>query len=106
MKLYHVTTPEAARAIKTHGFRDTRGSYGMTDANGAPFELVGVFLADRRVDSQEGVSLRASVFFVVEIPASVLNDYELVEDGKQFREWCVPARLVNKYFKQRTPREC
>ena len=31
----------------------------------------------------------------VEIDEDLLADYEVIEDGKPYREWCAPAELVN-----------
>jgi hypothetical protein len=34
----------------------------------------------------------------VEFPDEVdLDDFELVEDEKPYREWCVPAQLINEH---------
>ena len=32
----------------------------------------------------------------VEIDEELLADYEVIEDGKPYREWCAPAELVNR----------
>ena len=35
----------------------------------------------------------------------MIEPYELIEEGqgKGYREWCVPAEVVNKYFSKRVP---
>lgn len=34
----------------------------------------------------------------VELPDDVdLGDFEVIEDGKPYREWCVPAALINAH---------
>jgi len=89
MILFHRTTVEAARAILAEGFRDARGSYGL------PIVLQGVFVSDRPVDCNEGA--KGDVLLSIELAASEneLADFEIVEDGKTWREWIVPAKLLN-----------
>ena len=36
--------------------------------------------------------------FEVTIPDDVdFDDYELIEEGMPYREWCVPAELLNRF---------
>ena len=85
MICYHTT--DAAERILDHGFRDSTGSYGLS------FELTGVFLGDSPMDINEGAT--GNQVLRVEFPDDVdLDDFELVEDGKPYREWCVPAELI------------
>lgn len=86
MICYHTT--DAAEAILRHGFRDSTGSYGLT------IELTGVFLGDSPMDINEGA--KGDQVLRVEFPDDVdLGDFELVEEHKPYREWCVPAALIN-----------
>jgi hypothetical protein len=89
MILYHVTTQEHAAAILEGGFRDGTGTY-MTDQT-----LTGVFLSDRPLDENEGAC--GGVVLEVDLAAdeNELADRELIEDGKGYREWIVPAALIN-----------
>ena len=103
MKLYHTTTLEGAEIIKRQGFRDNRGSYGLSYENGTPFYISGVFFSDRPLDCNDGLSQDVSQVFVIEIPCDVIDPYELVEEGKGYREWCIPTVVVNKYFTEREP---
>jgi hypothetical protein len=89
MIVFHRTTEVAARAILAEGFRDASGSYGL------PIVLEGVFVSDRPVDCNEGA--KGDALLSIELAASEneLVDFEIVEDGKTWREWIVPARLLN-----------
>jgi hypothetical protein len=86
--LYH-RTPVAA-AIEEEGFRDGAGSYGLANTT-----LEGVFLSDVPLDVNEGAE--GDDVLEVRIGEDVdLREYELVEDAKGYREWCVPASLLNE----------
>jgi hypothetical protein len=88
MATYFHTT-DAADAIILDGFRDGEGSYmlvGMT--------LRGVFIADVPVDVNEGA--KGEDVLEVVLPDDVdLDDYEIVCEIGTYREWCVPAELIN-----------
>jgi hypothetical protein len=90
MPTYFHTT-DAAAAILRDGFRDGTGSYLL-----ASLTLTGVFLADMPVDVNEGA--RGDQVLAVELPDDLdLDPFELIEDMKPYREWCVPAQLVNEH---------
>lgn len=87
MICYHTT--DAAEAILREGFRDATGSYMIVG-----FELTGVFLGDSPMDINEGA--KGDQVLRVEFPDDVdLAEYELIEEHKPYREWCVPAALIN-----------
>ena len=87
MICYHTT--DSADEIRRHGFRDATGSYLMTT------ELTGVFLGDRPMDINEGA--KGDQVLRVEFPDDVdLDEFELKEDEKPYREWCVPAALIKE----------
>jgi hypothetical protein len=73
----------------------------VTDSATAPgalasLTLTGVFLADMPVDVNEGA--RGDQVLAVELPDDLdLDPFELIEDMKPYREWCVPAQLVNEH---------
>ena len=89
MILYHVTSSENAAAIKRDGFRDTGG---MTESGHR-----GVWLADRPLDANEGAPYTV---IAVDLPLSMadLDQYEWKEEGKGYREWLIPAAVINKYW--------
>jgi hypothetical protein len=91
MILYHVTTSDRARTILQHGFRDGTGPYGLEG-----IELRGVFLSDRPLDSNAGLPLDADTVIVVTIDCDegAIADFELIEEGKEYREWCVPREVL------------
>ena len=86
MIFYHRTP--AAQAIVSGGFRDATGSYGFG------IMLTGVWLADQPLDSNEGA--KGEELLEVSVPDEVdLSGFEFIEDEKGYREWCVPAALIN-----------
>ncbi|MER8438341.1 hypothetical protein NKH36_00060 [Mesorhizobium sp. M1312] len=66
-------------------------------------EMRGVFLSDRPLDANEGVALGADTILAVEfsVPLSILDDYELVEEGKGYREWTVPSDFIRQFARTR-----
>jgi hypothetical protein len=87
--VYHTTA--ASAAILRGGFRDATGSYGYVNR-----ELTGVWLGDRPMDINEGA--KGDQVLRVEFPDGVdLDEFEVIEDGKPYREWCVPAALINEH---------
>lgn len=84
---YHRTTEGRAVSILANGFRDgTERPVG---------DLIGVFLSvDPNLGEEE---VPDGVVLVIDLPDSEsdLSYYELVEEGKPYREWLVPAALIN-----------
>lgn len=88
MKVYHRT--DHADAILGGGFRDAQGSYGLEG-----LVLRGAWISDVPLDANEGAH-RARLLGA-EIPEHRLLDYEIVEEGKRYREFCVPSEILNQY---------
>jgi hypothetical protein len=90
MILYHRTYN--GDAILRDGFRDEDGSYMLED-----FALRGVFLSDKPLDANEGAG--GDKLLEVTLPEDCcdFSYYELVEDGKPYREWCIPAEVINRH---------
>jgi len=85
--LYHRTA--SADAILREGFRDDEGSYGF-----GTITLRGVFLSNVPLDFNEGA--KGDDLLAVEVPDDLdLDNFELVQEGAPYREWCVPADLLN-----------
>ena len=87
LTVFHRTTRDAAIQILRGGFRDTTARY-LTDR-----EWSGVLISDRPLDNSEGASGEA--LLQVEIAEDQLAAFEWVEDGKPYREWLVPAAVLN-----------
>jgi hypothetical protein len=87
MKVYHRTS--ATQAILAGGFKDTCGSYGTAQL------VEGVWVSDRPLDGNSGAY--GDTLLVLEIPEDVLTEYEWVQDGNGYREFLVPAQIVNQY---------
>lgn len=85
--LYHRTA--AAEAIVRSGFQDGSGSYGLLN-----HVLTGVFVSDVPLDINEGAT--GPDVLEVSLPLDLdLDDFELVEEKKGYREWCVPATVLD-----------
>jgi hypothetical protein len=88
-RFFHTT--DAATAILADGFRDSTGSYLF-----ANFTLTGVWIADSPLDVNEGA--KDDQVLALDLPDNMeLDEYEIVEDIKGCREWCVPAGLINSH---------
>lgn len=86
---FHRTTARAARQILRDGFRDAESGYMTGDTHR------GVWLSDRPLDANEGAF--GDALLEVEIAEAVIAPYEWVEEGRAFREFLVPAALVNEH---------
>ena len=98
MKLYHVTTHKAATAIMAGGFRDhARRIGGMI--------IDGVWVSDApwydgaTVDAADLPASRVCI--VLALPADQIGEYELVQDDSMYREWCIPAAILNQTTRKR-----
>ncbi len=76
-------------SILEHGFRDTEGTSGT----GMTFS--GVWLSDRPLDFGQGAKGKA--VFLLEIPEEVIEPYEWVQEECPYREFLIPAEIVNRY---------
>lgn len=88
MRLYHRTSAQSAAAIFRSGFKDGRGSY-MT-----VHEYTGVWLSDTPLDENEGAV--GDTLLQVCIDGRKIRKFEWIEEGKPYREWLVPADLLNR----------
>jgi hypothetical protein len=98
MRLYHRTTRARAEAIVSAGFVDTAGWYGLVDeSTGERVRQCGVWLSDVPVDAHEGAEGDTVLRVSLALTDHELAMYELVEapNAKGYREWCIPAALVN-----------
>lgn len=86
MKFFHRTN--AAEAILSEGFRDATRNYMTTE------EHSGVFISNFPLDCNEGT--KGDQLLLLEIPESEVLQYEWEEEGKPYREFCVPAEILNR----------
>jgi hypothetical protein len=87
LTVFHRTTRAIAIQIIRTGFSDTTARY-LTDR-----EWTGVWVSDRPLDYSEGASGEA--LLQVEIAEDRLAGFEWVEPEKTYREWLVPAAVLN-----------
>lgn len=90
MRLFHTT--DAGEAVVSGSVQDATGSYGLLRST-----LTGVFLADVPLDINEGAT--GDDVLAVELPDDLdLTDFEIVDRSGMsgYREWCIPATLLNK----------
>jgi hypothetical protein len=87
MIFYHSTSRENAARIVREGFRD-RTDYYMTSTL-----HTGVWLSDLPLDENEGASSEARL--CLELDEARIAPFEWIEDGKGYREFLVPAAIVN-----------
>lgn len=101
MRLYHVTTSEAAAAIERRGFRDGDDLSGPLRAlmgSGAP---MGVWLSYAPLEPGPDLPPRRyDACFAIDVPRDLLDKYEWIIPGfsaaGDIREaWCVPAAALN-----------
>jgi hypothetical protein len=95
MRLYHTTTAANAEAIRREGFRDGKGHYG-TDRL-----LRGVWLSNVPLDVNDfGGPLDADVLLRVDVTCDEkdLARFECIEEGKRYREWLVPAKVLSRFI--------
>ena len=86
MKLFHAT--EAYEQIERDGFRDGTGKY-LTD-----FEFTGVWVSAEPLDDHPSPEAR---HFEIEVGDLNLEPFEWVEEGKPYREFLVPAEVLNQF---------
>jgi hypothetical protein len=95
MRLYHVTDRAAADAILKQGFADAEVIHDDREV------LIGVWLADRCLAGEDDVGPRtgpvADVALEIDLPARLVETYERRERGKPYREFCVPASVLNRH---------
>jgi hypothetical protein len=95
MILYHRTNRKAAESILCDGFMDGEGTY-LTDR-----VWRGVWLSDRPLDENEGACGDVLLRIHVSVPAREIgNKYEWVEEGKGYREFLIPAEVLNAQVKK------
>jgi hypothetical protein len=75
--------------ILADGFKDN------LDIRRSRKDWIGVWLSARILEQFEGGE--GGEWLVIEIPDSVISDYEYLEGATPYREFLAPAELVNQY---------
>ena len=88
MLYYHRTSRENARSILENGFRDGTGKY-LTNKT-----RKGVWVSNLPLDPDEGAE--GDALLEIRIPKSEVIPFEWVEEEKPYREFLVPARVLNE----------
>jgi len=96
-KLFHRT--DDAEAILTSGFKDGTGRYLTTN------EYSGVWLSNVPLDVNEGAFGDTLLLVELDVAEGELSQFEWIEEGKGFREWLIPAALINAKGKVRIVEE-
>lgn len=89
-RYFHRTKPEVAASILAGGFEDGVGHYLAS----GPLHR-GVWLSNVPLDCDEGA--HGAMLLTVKIAPRYLKRYEWVEEGKPYREFLVPARIINRH---------
>lgn len=89
-RLFHRTSAEAAPKILAEGFLDSWGSFGLANTI-----LEGVFLSNVPLDVNEGTADGPLLEVLLDMSQDDVDRFELIEDRKGYREFCVPAEIVN-----------
>jgi hypothetical protein len=85
---YRTTAANAARTLR-EGFRDHVDLYSQTRGRR------GVLLTDRR--EEDAAAMGGLV--TIEMDESIVAEYEWIEEGKPYRQFLVPAAVVNEHGK-------
>ncbi len=93
MLMFHWTRREVAQAILKDGFRDGIGTY-MTNR-----EHRGVWLTDTEDDPSQGVCGDTCLKVTLDLAEENIAGYEWIQEGFGYREWLVPAELLNANMK-------
>jgi hypothetical protein len=90
---YHRTTAEKARQILKNGFKD------ITSDDSRNPQSRGIWLSDKPLGDNEGAEGDTLIKVTLDLPEEELEAYKWVEEGQTFREWFVPAELINPHMK-------
>jgi hypothetical protein len=90
MRLYHRTS--AAPEILAGGFRDTTDYYLTNNLH------TGVWFSTVPLSINEGADGDVLLVVDLDLPEDQVRDeYEWIEDAKPFREFLIPAAVVNEH---------
>ena len=98
MRGYHSTTPDNAEAILAGGFRDKTDTYLFCGSR-----VRGVWVASVPLDENEGCG--GGTVLELDLDEAAIAEYEIVSSMSSYREWCVPAHILNGAPIRRAPEE-
>ena len=87
---FHRTTPEDARSVIESGFKNGSG-YFLSNRI-----WTGVWLSSVPIGSDHGAEGDALLMVELEIDDGELARWEWVAEGRTYREWLIPANILNK----------
>ena len=87
---YHRTSAENARAIEESGFQN---SIGYLFGNRA---WTGVWLTSMPLDRREGAEGDTLLKVKLDVPERELERWEWTGEKRCFREWLIPAAIINR----------
>lgn len=88
--VYHGTTRSAATTIERDGFKDATGTYLTARTH------KGVWVSNVRLDVNDtSREYDEDSYFAVEVAEEEIAQYEWPVAFKQYREWLVPAKVLN-----------
>ncbi len=97
IRLFHATSGEAATQIGRDGFEDRTGYY-LTDTT-----WTGVWVSDVPLDEND-FDIKPSptdAYFAIDADEARIAEFEWIEEGKTYREWLIPAVLLNTFPRTR-----
>jgi hypothetical protein len=86
---YHRTTAKEARSVVEEGFKSS-GGYFLSNRMWA-----GVWLSARPLDTDDGAKGDTVLMVKLDIPEHKLARWEWTGEGRPYREWLIPAELLN-----------
>jgi hypothetical protein len=87
VNVWHRTS--AAKTILAEGFRDAEGYYLTRSLHR------GVWVSDVPLDINDGAA--GDTLLSLDVPEHELDECEWIEEGKPYREFLVPADVLNRY---------
>ena len=90
---YHRANAEEARAILESGFTNSSGYFRDNKI------WTGVWLSSTPVDSSNNGDDEALLIVKLEADERALSRWEWTAEGRSYREWLIPAALINKCAK-------
>jgi hypothetical protein len=90
---YHRTNAENAQAIIESGFKNSSG-YFLSNRI-----WTGVWLSSVPVDSEDAGEDAALLMVKLNLDENELAKWEWASEGRSYREWLIPAGIVNKHAK-------